>query len=546
MLSYIFQSLGFGEQVVAAIKEARSYWQEKEGGEKEFALLRHLESTILSRFMTLLMLPVLGIGRLSELSRKQIDVSGVNINGINYAYSTLSQFLGQMERVNAGEYLQQALCSCNWGFAEGGILLIYVDGHVKGYHTKRCMNVGKVTNKNKIMAGTKEVVVQDEDGHIMALREYPIDLHLVHVVLEMCLEFKKDGQKPVAFIDREVNSLELGKAYAEEHIGLVTILKKDQYKGVEDFSITHIYAESYRGCSICEAVWADKERCLSDPRRFVLVQDQKGGLRVFWCMAVSQEEMDGVSIMSNYYHRWPVQEDVFKKMDEIDALNINYGRKVIEGENRNRKRHQEELSEQLEKKEQKLKSKEEDLAQAQQKLQEASATKQPKWHEARQKKVGAVTAEVKKAQDAKETIKKKLDEFGQIGTAYDRDLRKDWIMSLRSAILANLILWFMMNLWPQNTKRIGWGTLRDLLNHKGVLVTSGQEIRYLIEPYRNREDQENMERVCENFNTLNLQDPSSRLIRFEVKKRQNQKKTFGAHSAPCAPVGHILKCSFKT
>ncbi|MDQ1274536.1 MAG: hypothetical protein QG610_107 [Euryarchaeota archaeon] len=538
MLSYLFQSLGFGVQVVEGIKKARSCWHETEGG-GGFTLLRHLESTILSRFMTLLMLPVLGIGRLSELSRKEIDVCGVNINEVNYAYSTLSQFLGQMERVNAGEYLQQALCPGDRELVEGGIVLIYLDGHVKGYYTKRCMNVGKVTNKNKVMAGTKEVVVQNEDGHIMALREYPIDLHLVHVVLQMCLEFKRDGQKPIAIINREVNSLELGKAYTEEHIGLITILKKDQYKGVEDFSITHTYAESYRGCSICEAAWADKERCLSDPRRFVLVQDQKRGLKVFWCVAVNREEMDGVAIVSTYYHRWPVQEDIFKKMDEIDALNINYGRKVTKGENRNRKRHQGELAEQLEKKEQKLKAKEEDLAQAQQKLQEASATNQPKWHEARQRKVGVVTAEVKKAQDAKETMQKKLDEFGEIGTAYDRDLRKDWIMSLRSGILANLILWFMMNLWPQNTKRIGWGTLRDLLNHKGVMVTTSQEIRYLIEPYRSREDQENMERVCENFNTLNIQDSSSRLIRFEVKKRQNQKKTFEAHSAPCAPVGHI-------
>src|SRR4030043_868890 len=119
-------------------------------------------------------------------------------------------------------------------------------------------------------------------------------------------------------------------------------------------------------------------------------QDQKG-LRVFWCVAVSQEEMDGVSVVSNYHHRWPVQEDVFKKMDEIDALNINYGRKVVEGENRNRKRHQEEVAGQLEKKEQRLKAKEEDLTQAQQKLSGTSVTKQPKWYEARQKKIGAVT-----------------------------------------------------------------------------------------------------------------------------------------------------------
>ncbi len=142
MLGYLFQSLGFGEQVVAAIKKARSCWQETGGEEEKFALLRHLESTILSRFMTLLMLPLLGIGRLSELSRKQIDVSGVNINGVNYAYSTLSQFLGQMERVNAGEYLQQALCPCDRELIEEVIIvLIYLDGHTKGYHTKRCMVV---------------------------------------------------------------------------------------------------------------------------------------------------------------------------------------------------------------------------------------------------------------------------------------------------------------------------------------------------------------------------------------------------------------------
>lgn len=256
--------------------------------------------------------------------------------------------------------------------------------------------------------------------------------------------------------------------------------------------------------------------------------------------------MDGVSLVRNYYRRWPVQEDIFKKMDEIDALNINYGRKVIEVENRYTKRRQEELIKQLKKKEHKQKAKEENLAKAQQKLCEASPTKQPNWYDARQRKVGVVTAELKKAQNAKEKVQKKLTELGEIGTSYDRDLRKDWIMSLRSAMLANLILWFMLNLWPQNVKRIGWATLRDLLNHKGVVMVTHQEIRYLIEPYRNTEDQKNMERVCENFNNLNLRDPSSRLIRFQVKNNKNQKRSFWIQAVHCAPVADFSKCSFKT
>lgn len=259
MFSYLFQALGFGQKVLEGVKDARRCYQEAQGDRKDFPLLKHLDSTIVSRFMSLTVLPLMGIGKLSELDRKGVDLSAININGVNYSYSTLSQFLGQLEWVNAGAYLSQALLPWDRSLKKGE-MLIYLDGHGKGYHTRRCMNVGKVTNKNKIMAGTKEVVLQDERGHILAFEEHPIDLHLVHIVLGMCLEFKRPEQKPIAIIDREVNSLELGKSYAKEKIGLITILKKDQYQGVENFCITHTYTENYKGLSVSEAKWVDEKR----------------------------------------------------------------------------------------------------------------------------------------------------------------------------------------------------------------------------------------------------------------------------------------------
>jgi hypothetical protein len=74
---------------------------------KDFALLHHRESTLVRRFEALVFAPLLGIDRLSEFDTHEHPLT--TLLGRGYQSSTLSQFLGQLERVGADETLLPAL-----------------------------------------------------------------------------------------------------------------------------------------------------------------------------------------------------------------------------------------------------------------------------------------------------------------------------------------------------------------------------------------------------------------------------------------------------
>ena len=72
-----------------------------------FPLLNHGRETIERRFKALIYAPLFGIGKLTEYDMKEHALE--TIIGRGYQSSTLNQFLGQLERVEAGEALVPAL-----------------------------------------------------------------------------------------------------------------------------------------------------------------------------------------------------------------------------------------------------------------------------------------------------------------------------------------------------------------------------------------------------------------------------------------------------
>jgi hypothetical protein len=86
----------------------------------DFALLHHRESTLLPRFQALFFAPLLGIAHLSEFDTREHPLQ--TLIGRGYQSSTLSQFLGQLERVDAAEALMPVL------LAQPAGPIIYIDG----------------------------------------------------------------------------------------------------------------------------------------------------------------------------------------------------------------------------------------------------------------------------------------------------------------------------------------------------------------------------------------------------------------------------------
>src|SRR2546428_8003591 len=113
----------------------------------DFALLHHRKSTLLHGFQALFYAPLLGIDRLSEFDTREHPLQ--TLIGHGYQSSTLSQFLRQLERVDAAESLMPVLVADRAGS------IIYVDGHMIAYWSRQSMHKGKITMLARIMAGSQ-------------------------------------------------------------------------------------------------------------------------------------------------------------------------------------------------------------------------------------------------------------------------------------------------------------------------------------------------------------------------------------------------------
>jgi hypothetical protein len=128
------------EPVVMGLKEAISAYQSTHP-EEDFALLHHRDVTLRHRFEALLLAPLLGIERLISFDTQEHPMA--TLIGQSYQATTLSQFLGQLERMEVAPWLMPLLLP-----AQGG-KLIYVDGHMIAYWSRKSMHKGKITMRGR-------------------------------------------------------------------------------------------------------------------------------------------------------------------------------------------------------------------------------------------------------------------------------------------------------------------------------------------------------------------------------------------------------------
>ena len=100
------------EPVVAGLKQAIAAHQRAHPSE-DFALLHHRDATLRRRFQALVLAPWLGIGRLSAFDTQEHPLATLIGNG--YQSTTLSQFLGQLERIEAAFWLLPILLPVQGG-----------------------------------------------------------------------------------------------------------------------------------------------------------------------------------------------------------------------------------------------------------------------------------------------------------------------------------------------------------------------------------------------------------------------------------------------
>ena len=220
---------GTFDPMVAQLQQAIRAYQQAHPGD-DFALLQHREQTLRCRFQALFFAPLLGIDHLTAFDTHEHPRA--TLLGRSYQSSTLTQFLGHLERIGAHEALLPTL-----GGAQAG-LIAYIDGHMIAYWSRVAMHKGKITMRGRIMAGSQAVIAHNETGEAVFVAYYPPDLHLSGVIVAYCQQVVEATGSVRFVIDRAVNALAMACAFAERDWGLLCMLDDNEHHGLESFEAT--------------------------------------------------------------------------------------------------------------------------------------------------------------------------------------------------------------------------------------------------------------------------------------------------------------------
>jgi hypothetical protein len=194
--------------------------------------LQHREQTLRRRFQALLLAPLFGIDRLTAFDTHEHPLP--TLLGQGYHSSTLRQFLGQLERVEAAEALLPALLPAQAG------QIIYVDGHMIAYWSRVPMHKGKITMLGRIMAGSQAVIAHEEAGQALFVAYYPPDVHVSQVIVASCEKVAEATGTALFVIDRAVNAVAMARTFDDKDLGLLCMLDDNEHQGLESFEATQV------------------------------------------------------------------------------------------------------------------------------------------------------------------------------------------------------------------------------------------------------------------------------------------------------------------
>lgn len=492
---WLDQQDAFGP-VVAQLRQAVESHKQTHPGD-DFALLHHRETTLLRCLQALFFAPLLGIDRLSEFDTREHPLQ--TLLGRGYHSSTLSQFLGQRERVGAAEVLLPVLVADQAG------QIIYVDGHMIAYWSRRSMHKGKITMCGRIMAGSQAVIAHDETGQAVFVAYYPPDIHLSQIIVAYCKKAAEATGSVVFVIDRAANAVALAQAFQDKDLGLLCRLDDNEHQGLGSFEAT-LVATLEDGTRVYDGPWKACRK--EDPRHCVIVEPTADKILVYWGTPKVEEALEVSQWPRVYRERNAMQELSFKGMIDHGGLDLNCGRKTILGPDRHHQRKQEQLDQSLETAHKRVNKKEEVVKSQQAKVAEAEAKGHGRRLEQRQGTLVILEHERTDAKGKQATLSEQAATLGPAGQRADRDFRKQTIMTIRTLFLENLLRAFMAALRATLPIQVSLEqVLRLLFERRGArMETSSQVVYWVNTAGLSQSNQRLLGKIVEGLGAMDLKD----------------------------------------
>lgn len=520
----------------------------------------------------LLYLPVLHLTRPSELYYYQ--GAGLKVlYGFTYKYLTVEHFLGEVTRLGLGYRLADALARCYsqaW-YPGDDPLFIFTDWHVKAHWTKHRAHSGHITMLERVMPGTKQLIVNGPDGHLVGGWNYAVDVHLSRVLVNLEAELATRLGRPIAYtiVDSEGSGLPLAERYAEARRHYVTVLPRQGDQSLSAFEVLDEWkpVQDDPDHEAVYARWKEPQKALADPRQLVLMRrlEDTDPTRVY--SGCIPEHLPAGAVPACYRQRWACQERVIRQMVNGANLNANYGYAYREVPNRTAQRQWEEAQRKVEAAERRLAQEEEALANLRRKLDTLRQT-YCREREEGEKAIACKQAEIAQRQDAGRPIQlcqkglhRRQQQLTTLTTRFhrrhrqllkrcaghrarqrewehelterlaardsidtdtlcrERDLEKDQIMLDLQVLLTSLHDWARSHYFAPAWRNLELDTAIEMIYRKPGRVRWGREvIEVVLDPYRYADQQRAIEETCCRFNEATVRWRDGRLLRIRVAR----------------------------
>ena len=209
-------------------------------------LARTQPATLHRQVLTLLFLEAVGLRRTWDL-RGYTGQALALLTGRHQAlgYRHTERFLAELAKAGADEALTKTLA--NWTatlwkpqsrLANSPVPIFYIDGHRKAVYTDHLIPRGLVGRLEKVLGCRALVVLHDHEGHPLLVTTHRGDQHLTVGLPAMIARYEQAAglhRLERVVVDREGMAAEFLAALASEGHSVVTVLRTDQYSGLESF-----------------------------------------------------------------------------------------------------------------------------------------------------------------------------------------------------------------------------------------------------------------------------------------------------------------------
>jgi len=338
-----------------------------------------------SLLLTLLFLPAVGLHRFWELrSYTGRELALLTGRMHPYSYRHTERFLLKLSQLDADQVLTDALArwaTSLWHAADATRDTpsphFYLDGHRKPVYTQALIPRGLIGRSGKILGCRALVLLHDGQGHPLLATTHRGDLHLTAGIPSIltCYEHVIEALPLTNLVvDREAMAAEFLAQLKAQGRTLTTILKTNQYAGLDSFSDVGAFVPLtvdrqgtvLREVAPAQFVLARPEQnnepltlavaLIRDLRRTVPCLSSEEELpRAWWAdikreevawwqegwkatpapasptepklipIVTTDEQIDALTLAQTYIHRWPAQENVIKDFLLPLGLDINHG-----------------------------------------------------------------------------------------------------------------------------------------------------------------------------------------------------------------------------